>query len=118
VKKKKTKPSYRLRNWQQYNNALVQRGSLTLWLSDEMMAHWLNPQKRGKPGRSNTYTDTAILCRATLQEVYHLRLRATQGLLLSLIKLLGLDLAVPDYSSVVGTHRGQGNVSGSYPTSM
>jgi len=65
-----------------------------------MIADWLNPQKSGKPGRSNTYTDTAILCMATLQEVYHLRLRATQGLLLSLIKLLGLDLAVPDYSTL------------------
>ena len=100
MKKKKTKQNYRLRNWKQYNNALVQRGSLTLWFSDDMIADWINQQSSGKRGRSNTYADTAILCMATLQEVYHLRLRSTQGLLLSLMKLMKLDLAVPDYSTL------------------
>jgi IS5 family transposase len=100
VKTKNTKPIYRLRNWKQYNSALVQRGSLTLWLSEDMIADWINKQKSGKPGRSDTYADTAILCMATLQEVFHLRLRSTQGLLLSVMKLLKLDLAVPDYSTL------------------
>jgi hypothetical protein len=79
---------------------LVQRGSLTLWISDEMLAVWLDQQQTGKPGRSNTYSDTAILCMATLKEVYHLPLRATQGLLGSVIELLGVDLPVPDYSTL------------------
>jgi len=48
VKKKKTKQNYRLRNWKQYNNALVQRGSLTLWFSDDMIADWIIHQKTGK----------------------------------------------------------------------
>lgn len=100
MKKKKTKPSYRLRNWKQYNNALIQRGSLTLWFSNDMIADWINPQPSGKRGRSNTYADTAILSMATLQEVYHLRLRSTEGLFLSLMKLMNLDLAVPDYSTL------------------
>jgi hypothetical protein len=100
VKKKKTKQGYRLRNWKQYNKALVQRGSLTLWISNDMLAAWRNQQKSGKPGRSTTYSDTAILCMATLKEVYHLPLRATQGLLLSVIKLLGVNLSVPDYSTL------------------
>lgn len=65
-----------------------------------MIADWINHQKSGKRGRANTYADTAILCMATLQEVYHLRLRSTQGLLLSLMKLMKLDLAVPDYSTL------------------
>ena len=88
MKTKKTKRIYRLRNWRQYNNALVERGSLTLWFSDDLIADWINLQKSGKRGRSNTYADTAILCMATLQEVYHLRLRSTEGLLLSLMKRL------------------------------
>lgn len=100
MKKKKTKCSYRLRNWKQYNNALVGRGSLTLWFSDDVRAGWVSRQKSGRPGRSNTYADTAILCMATLQEVYHLRLRSAEGLLLSLIKLMNLGLAVPDYSTL------------------
>lgn len=100
MKTKNTKRIYRLRNWKQYNNALVKRGSLTLWLSDDLIADWINQHKSGKRGRPNTYADTAILCMATLQEVYHLRLRSTQGMLLSLMKLMGLGLSVPDYSTL------------------
>ena len=100
MKTKKTKRTYRLRNWKHYNAALVQRGSLTLWISDDMLAVWLNQQNSGKPGRSVTYTDTAIFCMATLKEVYHLPLRATQGLTLSIMKLLDVDLPVPDYSTL------------------
>jgi IS5 family transposase len=100
VKTKKNKRTYRLRNWKQYNSALVQRGSLTLWISDDMLTVWLNPQKSGKPGRSATYTDTAIFCMATLKEVYHLPLRATKGLTQGIMKLLGVDLPVPDYSTL------------------
>ena len=86
MKKKKPKRRYRLRNWKHYNAALVQRGSLTLWVSDEMLSLWVNQEKTGKRGRSTTYSDLAITCMATLKEVYHLSLRATEGLLLSVIQ--------------------------------
>jgi IS5 family transposase len=100
VKRKKTKRTYRLRNWSQYNKALVGRGSLTLWVSDDMITHWRETKRTGKRGAPRTYTDTAILCMATLEEVYHLPLRATQGLMLSVVKLLGIKLAVPDYTTL------------------
>lgn len=100
MKKKKTKQAYRLRNWKHYNSALVQRGSLTLWVSDEVIAVWRNTDKTGKPGKPRTYSDTAVLSMATLKEVYHLPLRATQGLMLSITKLLGLDLPVMNYSQL------------------
>lgn len=100
MKKKRTKRTYRLRNWKDYNAALVQRGSLTLWISDEMLTLWRNQQKTGKPGRSNTYSDLAITCMATLREVYHLSLRAAEGLLLSVIGLLKVDLTAPDYTTL------------------
>jgi hypothetical protein len=100
VKKKRTKKSYRLRNWKHYNAALVQRGSLTLWVSDEMLALWGNQQKAGKRGRSPAYSDIAISCMATLKEVYHLSLRATEGLLLSIIQLLAVEVRVPDYTTL------------------
>jgi len=29
------KPTYRIRNWAEYNTALVQRGSITLWFEDK-----------------------------------------------------------------------------------
>jgi IS5 family transposase len=100
VKKKKTKTTYRLRNWKQYNNSLVQRGSLTIWFSDDMITDWINQEKSGKAGRSNNYSDTAILCMATIGEVYNLRLRQTEGLMLSVMKMLKLELSVPDYSTL------------------
>jgi IS5 family transposase len=113
VKKKKTnrrspkrrshknkKKQYRIRNWPEYNAALVQRGSLTVWLDDEAVDGWHNRQKSGGRGASCTYTDSALVCALTLQMVYHLPLRATEGLLLSLFGLLELDLSVPDFSTL------------------
>lgn len=100
MKTKKTKRLYRLRNWKHYNAALVQRGSLTLWVSDDVMTAWRDTQETGKRGKPRTYSDTAVLCMATLKEVYHLPLRATQGLMGSLIGLLGLDLPVMHYSQL------------------
>lgn len=105
MKRKKTKRTYRLRNWSQYNKALVRRGSLTLWVTDDILAQWQNHQRTGRRGTPRTYSDTAILCMATLAEVYHLPLRATQGLLSSVIKLLGLTLRVPDYTTLCRRRR-------------
>ncbi len=98
--KKKTKQQYRLRNWKEYNNALVERGSLTLWISDDVLEAWRNHEHTGRRGSPQTYTDTAILTMATLQEVYHLTLRGAEGLTRSVIKLLGLGLATPDYTTL------------------
>lgn len=98
MKKKKTKRTYRLRNWKQYNSALVQRGSLTLWVNDDILHLWRNHKSSPNRGKPRYYSDAAILCMATLQEVYHLPLRSTQGLMLSIVQLLGLDLSVPDYT--------------------
>ncbi len=98
--KKKTKSQYRLRNWKEYNNALVERGSLTLWVSEGVLQAWRSDERTGRRGHPVTYTATAILTMATLQEVYHLTLRGAEGLTRSVIKLLGLELAVPDYTTL------------------
>ena len=95
-----TKRRYRLRNWCDYNAALVRRGSLTLWLDAAALPGWV---ARGRPrgrGRPRTYSDEAITCLLTLQAVYHLSLRATEGFVTSLVALLGLALPVPDFSTV------------------
>lgn len=105
MKKKKTKRTYRLRNWKQYNAALVQRGSLTLWVSDEILAQWRHHGKHNQRGKPRYYSDTAIYCMATVEEVFHLPLRATEGLMQSIVKLLGLDLPVPDYTTLCRRRR-------------
>jgi IS5 family transposase len=100
VKRKKTKARYRLRNWHEYNSALVQRGSLTLWINDEVVTAWRNTESEGKRGHPRTYPETAILTMATVQEVYHLPLRQTEGLLGSILTWLKVELPVPDYSTL------------------
>jgi len=100
VKHKKTKARYRLRNWGEYNRALVQRGSLTLWFSAEVLTVWRNSERTGKRGHPRTYSDTAMATMATLQEIYHLGVRQTEGLVASLGELLHLEVAIPSYSTL------------------
>jgi len=109
VSNKKTKPGagtakrkheYRLRNWREYNTALVRRGSLTLWFDEEAIAAWQSQERTGQRGAPETYSDTAIICGLTLAALYHLPLRAAQGMLLSLVQMLRLSLPVPDYSTL------------------
>lgn len=96
----KRKPTYRVRNWSQYNKSLVQRGSLTVWVSPEVLAAWTCVPPSGKRGHPRIYGDVAIECMATMRAVYHLAQRATQGLLTSIIKLLGVSVSVPSYSTL------------------
>ncbi len=57
---KATKTKYRIRNWSKYNQSLKQRGSLTFWVDEKVLAEWLNEEKTGKRGASRTYSDLAI----------------------------------------------------------
>jgi Transposase DDE domain len=100
VKKKKTKTTYRIRNWKEYNASLKQRGSLTLWVSDDVIQRWKNTVKNGKRGRDCEYSDDAILTVCLLQEIYQLALRQTEGFATSIFALLGQDLPVPNYSTI------------------
>jgi hypothetical protein len=95
----KTKTPYRIRNWSQYNAALIERGSLTLWVDEEALTAWryTGPKQRGA---QYVYTDAAIKCVLTLRTVYHLALRATQGLARSVFALLEVALPVPSYSTL------------------
>jgi IS5 family transposase len=101
----KKKQSYRLRNWSQYNKALRERGSLTVWVSEDVLSQWHNRTRTGRRGKPSTYADTAILCMATLGEVYRLPLRATEGLTRSIIELLGLELSAPCYTTLCRRRR-------------
>jgi Transposase DDE domain len=100
VAKKRTKRQYRLRNWADYNKALVQRGSLTVWVSEDVLSAWHSRARTGRRGKPATYADTAILCMATVAEVYRLPLRATEGLTRSVVRLLGVELSVPCYTTL------------------
>jgi hypothetical protein len=94
-----TKPVYRIRNWSQYNDALVRRGALTLWVDQEALGAW-RYQGPTQHGAQFQFSDTAIECLLTLRAVYRLTLRATEGFARSLFDLMSLGLPVPDYSTL------------------
>lgn len=97
---KKLKRQYRIRNWCDYNKALIQRGSLTLWIDSSSTDTWIDHSCPHRRGRRRTYTDAAILCALLLREAYHLPLRSTQGLVSSVLKLMQIKLASPHYSTL------------------
>ncbi len=93
------KATYRIRNWREYNQALVPRGSLTVWVDQESLDAW-GYQGPARWGGQYVYSDAAIQCLLTLRTVFHLPLRATQGMAQSLFELMGLALGVPHYSTL------------------
>ncbi len=93
------KPRYRVTNWPEYDAALRRRGSLTVWFTDEAVAAW-QAEARTTPGGQPEYSALAIMTALTLRAVFGLAFRQTEGLVASIIGLLGLDLAVPDHSTL------------------
>ena len=78
---------------------LRQRGSLTVWFTEEAIAAW-HAEPRTTPGGQPHYSDLAITTALTLKAVFRLALRQTEGLIGSIIGLLGLDLSVPDHTTL------------------
>src|SRR5215216_5984701 len=93
------KQKHRITNWPAYDAALRQRGSLTVWFSDEAIAAW-QAEPRTTRGGQASYSPLAITTALTLRAVFRLALRQTEGLIGSLIGLLGLELPVPDHSTL------------------
>jgi hypothetical protein len=88
---------YRVRNWSEYNEALRQRGNLTVWFSQEAIEKWYYdgpPQQ----GAQFEYSDVAIETALTFRSLFRLPFRQTEGFVRSLIELMGLALQTPDYS--------------------
>jgi IS5 family transposase len=96
----KTQAKYRIRNWGEYNRALIQRGSLTVWFSEEALSKWHSTHHTGEKGRPQVYSNETILCALLIRIVYHLPLRALEGFLHSIVTLLGLEVPVPSYSQI------------------
>lgn len=100
--KKKTntkKVAYRVGNWTKYNQSLVSRGSITVWIDEEVIATW-HPEPQGKRQRGGQtwYSDRAIECLLMLKAVYGLPYRQTIGFAQSIFDLMGAAIAMPDYT--------------------
>jgi hypothetical protein len=95
------KVKFKITNWSEYNQALKERGSITLWLSPEIIKAWHPKKSKQKlQGGQFKYSDTAIQAALSIKTVYHLPYRATQGLLESIMSLMRIKLDVPDYTSI------------------
>jgi hypothetical protein len=93
------KQRHQVTNWAEYDASLRQRGSLTVWFTEEAIAAWCAEPRTTRGGQSN-YSSLAIRTALTLRAVFRLALRQTEGLIGSILQLLGLDLAVPDHSTL------------------
>ncbi|MEZ2223797.1 IS5 family transposase [Rhizobium sp. RCC_161_2] len=93
------KMKFKVTNWQEYEAGLRRRGGLTMWLTSEAIAMWIAPRRTTRRGQPR-YSDLAIETALTLSLVFGMRLRQTEGLLGSVLQLMGLDLAVPDHTTL------------------
>ena len=102
-KHKSTRPCrkslYRVKNWSEYDKALVQRGSITIWMSEGFEKTWLYVGEKQR-GSQFDYSDQAILMMLTVKEVFHLTNRGVEGFMRSIFQLLKINLPVPDHSTL------------------
>ena len=90
---------HRVSNWTAYNESLRQRGDLTVWINADALDLWAAPRRTTRGGQPR-YSDMAIELCLTVGLVFKLPLRQTQGLMRSIAKLLGVEIAVPDFSTL------------------
>jgi hypothetical protein len=90
---------YCITNWSQYNTALIERGNINIWFSQDAIGKWLHKGKRTN-GHPRLYSDDAILMALVVREVFRLPLRTLQGFLRSMMQKLGLNLPVPSYTQI------------------
>jgi IS5 family transposase len=96
-----SKDKYKVRNWQQYNEGLKQRGSLNLWVNADIIELWKHRQTGARSrGGQLQYSHLAVELCLTLRKVYHLPLRQTEGFVSSIFSRSGIEVVVPDYNTL------------------
>lgn len=113
-KKSTKKKKYKIKNWREYNESLVNRGRLDVWIEQCILDDW-QAEPSGKRGAQIKYNDTAITTTLQFGQVFGQKLRQTEGLVNSIFELMGLEQKVPDYSTL--SRRGK-NVSVALPKSQ
>lgn len=104
-KEKKKKSKYKIRNWREYNQALVDRYDFTLWVEKGIADVWREGNKiiirKRKPGKPRLYSEAAIETLATVQELFHLTYRGIEGFGKALFqRILQFKVRIPDFSTI------------------
>lgn len=94
---------YRVKNWSQYNQILQDRWNLDIWFDPQTLQKWY---KRSCHQKTSHYSNQAILTCLTIRALFNLSLRATQGLIQSLIRRLNLPITCPHYSRLSRRSKG------------
>ena len=87
------------RQWKKYNQKLVSRGSITLYLNEEVIKAWSYQGKRKRGGKIQ-YSDTSIETVLSLGYLFRLPLRQSVGFTDSICKLMKLSVPMPDYTTL------------------
>ena len=95
----KSKAVYRVKNWSSYNRALVARGSLTVWLDDSFWPQWYD-HRPSQRGAQFVYSDPTIEWMLTMRVLVWVAVAPDAGVYPIAVGLMGLALAVPDYSTL------------------
>jgi hypothetical protein len=93
------KTLYRVKNWSAYDQALVQRGSITIWLADDLEKNWQYAGEKQR-GSQYEYSAEAIRIMLTVKNVFHLPNRATEGFVRSNFARFKVNLPVPDHTTL------------------
>ncbi|MGF1743017.1 IS5 family transposase [Vibrio profundum] len=94
------KAKNKISNWASYNNALIQRGSVTFWIDDSAKEAWTCITHHGKRGRGFLFSDTAIETALMIKGIFKLPLRALQGFIDSIFDLMNVPLRSPNYTTI------------------
>jgi hypothetical protein len=95
------KVSYRVTNWKEYNQALINRGDFTIFISEDYVGKWYSKARSNGVGRPLVYSDISIKIILTLRELFKLPLRQITGLVKALfVKLVGANIRIPYYTQV------------------
>ena len=97
---KSKKRKYKVRNWKEYNEMLVNRGRLIFHITKEAVDEWEEKQKTGKRGAPKIFTDAAIETALTIREYFGLDLRGTEGVVATMLATLGTSCNAPDYTTL------------------
>jgi hypothetical protein len=96
---KEEKEQYRIVNWSEYNQSLIKRGSLTIWIEEESVSSWYHEGPLQK-GAQYYYSDSCIECLLGLKAVFHLAYRQLEGFSNSVLQLMGYQIEVPCYTQI------------------
>ncbi|MFQ6371681.1 transposase, partial [Shewanella sp. YIC-542] len=91
---------YKITNWKQYNQALINRGSLTFWIDEDAIAQWKAKAEQLGKGRPRVFSDLAITTALMVKRVFAMPLRALQGFINSVFQLAQVPLTCPHYTCI------------------